>query len=85
MKTNVISDWVDEETFFDHRRRNPSLTIVDKKWSKGSSPIMLVKYGTIIKEEHEKCFWVQHPSKMRCWHCKLTDCPNYSKFPKIKD
>ena len=36
-------DWKPEDSFFDMRRRDPRWQIVDKKWSGGSSPILLVR------------------------------------------
>jgi len=46
-----VSDWVEEEMYFDANRgakRFNQLAIkVDCKWSDGSSPIMLIRYGFV--------------------------------------
>ena len=81
METIITSgdDWCDEESFFDARRHDPTLEIVDKKWSEGSSPIMLVKWGHIKKTPWEECGWYQYPSSARCWECQHSkQCPNYT-------
>lgn len=71
MTTTIVTDWITEEQFFERCRRDPQLRKVDRKWSQGSSPIMLVKGGYEHKEEWEKCFWYEHPSVARCINCEL--------------
>ena len=48
MSTNIKRDWVDEETFFAADRYaqkyGERAYIIEKKWSEGSSPIILIKY-----------------------------------------
>ena len=67
--------WVSEEEFFDARRYDKELVILDKRWFEGS---MLVQYGYCTKEDWEKCFWLSAPSAMRCFDCKHSAiCPKY--------
>lgn len=80
---DTCQTWVDEEDFFEARRRDPKLEIIEKKWSEGSSPIILIRYGYIAREEWEKCFWIKHPSEARCWECPHSGvCPSYTKGEK---
>lgn len=72
METVITSgdDWRPEEAFFDARRHDLSLEIVDKKWSEGSSPIMLVLDGVTIRASGvtpKMCM----RAKRSCWRvCK---------------
>lgn len=76
MIKRAVADWIDEETFFERRRRDPKLEQVETKWSSGSSPTLLIKAGYIEREEWEKCYWLQHPSEARCWECEhAKECP----------
>lgn len=46
-----VSDWIDEEKFFElyrsEARHGRKIKIVDRMWSKGSSPIMLYKWSYV--------------------------------------
>jgi len=78
-KSTITSvGWKSEEDFFAAKRRDPKLEIIEKKWSEGSSPILLVKWGYIEKEEWEECFWFHHPSSTRCFECPHAKvCPQF--------
>lgn len=40
----------------------------------------IVDVGIVHREEWEKCFWVNYPSRVRCWECKHSSvCPKYVK------
>jgi hypothetical protein len=80
MKTKITSgeDWKSEEDFFDASRRDQKIEIIEKRWSAGSNPIMLVKWGYVEREAWEKCGWLSYPSKARCFECPNSGlCPNY--------
>ena len=72
--------WREEEAFFDAKRHDANLSIIEKKWSEGSSPIVLVKWGYVKLEEWEKCFWYRYSTARRCHECKWSkQCPNYKQ------
>lgn len=79
MRTELVSEtWMDEEEFFSRARRDPLLRKINKKWSSGSSPIMLIQAGYEYKEEWEKCYWYEYPSSVRCHECEWAkNCPKY--------
>lgn len=80
MTTQIVTDWITEEQFFERTRKDPLLRKVDSKWSTGSSPTLLVRGGYEHKEEWEKCFWYRYPSHARCFNCQWAkDCPKYVK------
>ena len=72
-------DWIDEETFFERARRDPKLRILEKKWSKGSSPTMLIKAGYPEPQPaYKECYWYQYPSSVRCHNCEHENvCDKY--------
>lgn len=53
-----VNDWVDEETYFDAQRYAQRYgcraKIIEKKWSEGSSPTMLIKYDIVTPEPEPK-------------------------------
>jgi len=64
-------EWIDEETFFDRRRRDPKLEILEKKWSGGSSPTILIRAGYPEKQPaYKDCYWYDYPSSNRCFECE---------------
>jgi len=69
MVKTITTGWLEESEFFSRQRRDKDLEIIEKKWSEGSSPIMLVRAGYSEREEYEKCFWYAYPSSARCFEC----------------
>jgi hypothetical protein len=61
-----MNDWVEEETYFDAQRyakRHGNIArITAKKWSDGSSPIMLLKYEIISPPPEPKSPYAYDPN-----------------------
>jgi hypothetical protein len=76
-----MSAWIDEETFFARSRKDPKLIKLKKKWSEGSSPIMLIQAGYEKDEpEYKKCYWYLYPSSNRCHDCQhINECDKACK------